>query len=343
VLAQSTVSFFAQMLGASAHREVKLSRAFAACFSASCTFRRVTLQAICRSCRLPPRAAKLDSWRCETEPRVSQGRLDIRLTPGSEGLQTLVLENKVAAPLTKEQLLRYRSAGSRFRLVAITKRYPEVGLTWLEKNRVVSLRWQDIHRALGVLPDARGADRFICLAFRAYLEELDMAHREDLTKADVSRVTRLFAAIAASRKSEIDAESAFRAAADLLALLDEVLRHSRERQPELEAWKRWGPSYFKWREREGPSSHFLAFRLLKHGWQEWFGAGIMFEDGSHDAYWVVSGQPTKRGEYIEEQHAIAKVCKRNGSLDADRMVRLYLDGLATSGMLRNGRGSATRR
>jgi hypothetical protein len=255
-----------------------------------------------------------------------------------------VLENKVSAPLTKEQLLRYRSGGSGSRLVAVTKRYPEVGISWLKKNGIVSLRWQDIHRALGAISGARGEDRFLCLEFRAYLEELDMAHRENLTQADIHSVTRLFAAIRSGRNSDLDAESAFRAGADLHQLLEEVIRHSRERQPELERWKRWGPSYLKWRESpEAPFYHLLLFRLLKRGWQEWFGAGIMFKDCSHDACWLVSGKPTKRGKYIEHRYAIARVCKRDGSLDPDRMVRLYLDGLAASGMLRSSRKRKNRR
>lgn len=328
-------SFFGEMLGNSAHRELKVSRAFAACFAGSQTFRRQTLRYICKSCGIPTRTATLDSWRCETEVTVARGRVDIRLVPDTTQTPTIILENKVAAPLTKEQLLRYKSRGSRTRLVVVTKHYPEVGGLWLRNNHIVSLRWQDFHRILGALDvGSRGVDRFLSQEFRTYLEELDMAHREDLTRTDIHRVAALFRTIDVPHVSDMDAEPGFRAGADMIHFLNEVLRRSRERQPELERWKRWGTRYFKWRpDRNSPWQHHLAFRLMKHGWQEYFGAGIMLAEGSQKPCWVVSGQST-RDKWIEYDHAITRVCKGNGVLDVDKLVHLYLDGLKKSGLLK---------
>lgn len=327
-------SFFLEMLGTHAKREVNVSRAFASCFSTSEAFRTTVLKVICRACGVKPRVASAP-WRCETEVHTSAGRPDIRLVPHDPRTPTLILENKVAAPLTKGQLLGYCSTDRRARVVAVTRRYPEVGRRWLRINRCASVRWQEIHKALGAVPRIKGADRFLCEAFRSYLEELDMAHREDITLADVAKVNKLVTAISSKRNSWMVADSALRTGADLLALLDQVLRGARDEQRAVEKWAANGPMYIKWHEPDGPPAHHFSFKLLKRGLKEWFGAGFMFVDG--EAFWVVQGKIGGGRPFFHRQYKIERVCAKTGVLDPERMLRLYLAGLKASGLLPVGR------
>lgn len=63
-------SFFREMLGSTADREVKVSRAFASCFQESQAFQRAVLQVVFRACRLKPSPRSMQ-WRCETEVHTS--------------------------------------------------------------------------------------------------------------------------------------------------------------------------------------------------------------------------------------------------------------------------------
>ena len=113
------------------------------------------------------------------------------------------LESKVQAPLKAEQMRRYRCNNRGEYLVAITKRSPEVGRAWIASAGAFSIRWQEVHRTLAQAP-ALGKDRYLCDSFCAYLEELGMAHRDDVTLADLNQLHRLFRHIGAARKSKID-------------------------------------------------------------------------------------------------------------------------------------------
>jgi hypothetical protein len=185
----------------------------------------------------------------------------------------------------------------------------------------------------------RGKDRFLCSAFALYLEELDMAYREELMPSDLKDLTRLVSAIESERNVALDAASAFSVGADILLLLEDVLRTARDERQELKSWVRWGPSYQKWRDEDGAVSHNFHFRVLKSGWKRWFGAGFMFKPGDSRIYWVVQGD-IGLGEPPYVQHRLGKVCMK-GHLDQERMLKSFLDGLDKSGLL-STRTRATR-
>jgi hypothetical protein len=245
----------------------------------------------------------------------------------------LVLENKVGARLTKDQLIKYRSA--RKKVVALTKRYPEVGPTWLREHQFVSVRWQAIHQALGAERHVTGADRFICGEFRSFLEELNMAYRDNPGAAEVAKVIKLLSAIQGTRNTTFDAQSSFDVAGNILRVLDDVLRDVLDRHPALERWARRGPSYYKWHGANGIVEHVFGFRLLKQGdWKrEWLGSDVLFLTGQRQARYVVQGMVGRPCTEFRQQHALRSVLDKTGHMDPAKMVELFSTGLGKSGLL----------
>lgn len=239
-------SFFRIVLGATARREVKVSSAFAACFASSRTFRRTILGLLWDCCRIGGRRPHPDNWRCRKEVVLSKGRLDLELSSADSRAPVFRLENKVEAPLKAAQLARYRSRHEGTRVVAVTKYAPDVGQRWLDEPKFYSLRWQQVHRALASDVGLRGTDAFLCREFCDYLEELGMAHREDIGQADFKDLHRFFRTVTAERQySGMDARNALDVCGSCLELLQDVARESIVRQPELARWVRSGPTYFK--------------------------------------------------------------------------------------------------
>jgi len=114
--------FFPHLLGTRQNREVKVSAAFATCFHHSKAFQSCVTKVLSRLCGV--RGAQAAQWSCQSEvhqPKV--GRIDLQVTGTRSGRDPIVfwIENKVEAPLTKQQLRRYRriAAGR----VAVTKHW----------------------------------------------------------------------------------------------------------------------------------------------------------------------------------------------------------------------------
>jgi hypothetical protein len=175
-----------------------------------------------------------------------QSRPDIHIQPGPNCFGPLFrLESKVAAPLRAEQLRRYRLDQNGQYLVVITKRPPEVGTAWIDRNGIFALRWQDVHRAVAAT-SAKGRDAYLCSSFARYLEELEMAHREDVNAADLAKVQRLFLRVTAQKNGGFNPADSFRVAHECLGVLDELMSAALEVKPKLAKWSRSGPTYYKW-------------------------------------------------------------------------------------------------
>ena len=219
-------SFFRIIAGRSA-LENPLSRLFSACFSHSPEFAKITLTTIWQKTGLSGSAQQLGGGRIDlilVPPSASESQLNRSYKP-------IHLESKVGSPLRKDQLQKYKESGTKI-LVAITKHWPEVSQEWLHRKQVKSMRWQDICRALRQAKCHGQKNRFICDNFRAYLEESEMAFREDITEKDLEDLRSLFLRIASPKTNDSKApRAAFLTANDCIGLLQDVRRLTQEKLP----------------------------------------------------------------------------------------------------------------
>ncbi|MFN7915706.1 MAG: PD-(D/E)XK nuclease family protein [Vicinamibacterales bacterium] len=318
-------AFFPRLLGSRHDREVKVSAAFAACFQHSPVFRECVVGLLGRVCKL--RKVRSEQWSCDTEVRVPNvGRIDIQLTgsrsDGSDAV-SFWIENKVEAALTEEQLRRYRRKATGRYLVALTKHPPETGSRWLLKKGILAVRWQEVHRALRRV-NAKGADRFLIHGFTDYLETLDMAHREDITLADLKRLDRLLAQIDSPKSSQMKIGRAFDIGSACLGVADDVLQivldtHGKR----LANWRRWGPSYLKWFENGESTGHHIGFRFHDAKFRNWFGAVFYFPgDPNADPKWFVNGHV--RGRDVDREYPFRRLTSSTGAIDAHRLADRFV-------------------
>jgi len=320
-------SFFHQLFGSRSHVEVNVSRAFAMCFRESPPFARAVLELLHRVCRLR-QSSKPASWHCRTEVSFSKGRPDIEIH--APGHPLFRLESKVGAPLTKNQLRRYRFKERGRYLVAVTKRPPDVGNLWVASQGAFAVRWQDVHRAVSCAR-TRGRDRYLRDSFCLYLEELGMAHREDVRVRDLERLNELFNAIAGDRRwVSVSPRNAFDVADSCLHLLREVARDAREEVPSLTNWARTGPFYSK-NNIDGRHYHHLGFWFHRQGGREKIGAGFTFRQDMAWSRWEVWRFQKNQQVDDSRYEPIARVCRR-GALDRGKMLRAFVKGARTLGM-----------
>jgi hypothetical protein len=317
-------SFFGEMLGDSSAREVKLTRAFSACFAESQRFAAVVLDILAKrtDCSEPLHPS---NYTCRPEVATERGRFDLLLESSRLRDPKFCLENKLGAPLTASQLTRYRGVDRRMKIVAVTKRPPEVGHCWLRDNGCFALRWQDVHEALGAARGLRGRDRFICGAFRDYLEDLEMAHATKLTGRGLQDLGRLFAQARSDRQyAAVDGAAAFERGVQCVDLVAEVMREAMDRRPVLREWSRSGPLYFKWRA-DGEDVDNVAFRFLRDGWKHWVGGAFEFRYARDKIVvaWINQAiSPAVRSE-LDRRH---KATTSNGKIvDAERLIELFLN------------------
>jgi hypothetical protein len=268
-------SFFGTLgaLSGTAQQENQFSRTFHACFEKSQFFRSQVLDELRAVCGIRMALPKAEQWNCAVEvptPSPGGGRIDIRLTSTSRTrrpLPVFYLESKLGSPLTREQLERYRKRGVKY-LIAITKSPPDVGRKEIADLGVFTLRWQDLHRRLVGKRGPTGSDRFIAQSLAAYMEELGMAYREDLTLKDLELCRRVLNTIATPDK-EIVPRNGFEIADACLSLLKDVrLRFVDEFHPELSTYHVWGPGYFNWIDDDGNRWDAFGWDLYKGKWSE---------------------------------------------------------------------------
>jgi hypothetical protein len=244
------------------------------------------------------------------------------------------IESKVGARLTKGQLRRYRLNEKGEYLVVVTKRAPEVESAWLRRNGIFAMRWQDVHRALDGV-SARGTDRYLCLSFNTYLEELRMAHREDIRADDLKRVSKLFERTTATHNTGLGAEDAFRLAADCLAELDELMTAALDAEPKLRKFSKWGPNYYKWfgpnGDRDPEHLLFFHFHTGQKKWHTSCGAGFVFQANGKAPQWQLEGKVRGKPEKTFRKR-IESVC-RDGLLDKEKMLRSFVRAATKIGVI----------
>lgn len=314
------------MLGTHSGHEIRVSRAFAACFAASPPFRNSVLQLLFTTCRLGRCGSGAD-WTCDAEITVSPTeRIDLQVQSPNGG-PVFQLESKVSARLTEGQMRRYRRlAGDKY-LIAITKSPPETGVRWLRQSGCYALRWQDVHRALKAGRGLRGSDRFLAEAFCEYLEEFGMAHREDVSLDQLQNLGRVFRTISGKGDFGIAVRDAFEVAASCMALLQDVCRDSADAQPRLARESLWGPNYYRHVDDKGVY-HTLVFRWhdKSPSWTKWwFGGALSFpQDEAGELGWEIEGD--LRGVHKRKHYTIQSVLNSDRMLDRTKMAKTVLQG-----------------
>lgn len=242
-----------------------------ACFEKSSFVREVVLNLVRVTCRIRSPMGDAAQWHCVAEvetPRPGGGRLDLRLgcvTDRGNRFPVFHLESKLGSPLRIEQLRRYRRHGVKY-VVAVTKHPPEVSKREIDAAGVFALRWQDFHRGLLKRRAPTSSDRFVVRSLVEYMEELDMASREDLTARDLENCRKLLNAISATRYREISPKDGFRNLDSCLALLRELRIEFIEDNPKFAGHHSWGPGYFSWFEERSRIWHALGWDLWKRRW-----------------------------------------------------------------------------
>jgi hypothetical protein len=307
-------SIFHQLFGGRSHVEVNVSKAFAMCFRESPPFAQAVVRLLCKTCGVPRPSANV-RWHCHTEVAFSKGRPDIEIY--APGVAPFRLESKVGASLTKNQLRRYRFERKNKYLIALTKRPPNVPRHWIDKQRAFAIRWQDVHRAVAGATTTR-RERYLPDAFCLYLEELGMAHREDVRPDDLKRLHELFSTIAPHKQGRMSPRNAFEVAESCLHLLREVARAARDEIPVLQNWSRRGPLYSKMPDSGRRYWHHLGFHFNKSRAREMAGAGFSFRQGSRQIKWEV--WRTRKNDGLEKQQMrpVTDVCGKKKALDRAR-------------------------
>lgn len=198
---------------------------------------------------------------------------------------SFILESKVGARLTRQQLKRYRR-GSGNNLVAITKEYPDEPRRWLKANNIAAIRWQDVYRCLTEMQPIAGVERFLQNSFIEYLEARDMAYAE-IYQHDIEKIRGMFRRISGPEKDY--GQINFSAATHCLEMLQDVLKDVEDEFPKLAntaRWHRWGPAYYKDND-DNFSWHNLAF-----GWWK------RRKGGGYPAVYLGIGFPEDEGKDI---------------------------------------------
>jgi hypothetical protein len=321
-------SFFKIIAGQNAS-ENDLSRFFRACFLNSPEFAQIMLTTIWREAGLSGSAPKADGWECDYQPATpvhGGGRPDLCLMP-SLGLgkraihRAIYLESKVGAPLTERQLQRYKKHGTEV-LVAITKNWPEVSQAWLKRNRVKSLRWQDICRALRQTKCHGQQNRFLCDRFATYLEESDMAYREGISQSDLSDVRSLLVQIASSVSDGSRVPHAsFKVADACFELLQDVKHLVREKRPKSKfiEWKSWGPGYFHYLDEDNSiTDHAFGFIFYPRIWHDQnFRCTIVFPVSTRKPYLLLHRDG--EGVMFRERYLTIRSVLFKRNLDAEKV------------------------
>lgn len=322
-------SFFGQLgtLAGSQQRENQLSRAFAACFNESRAFRVAMLALFWPALGHAKAPRSPERWRCSAEiatPIDGGGRVDLHLTYADASgavVQDFYVESKVESPLTERQVEKYRKHGVTSLLVITKYRAP----THVKISGVPRLRWQDVHRALHNRPGTAAVDRELCRWMLEYLEELDMAYREDLTVADLSSCGKLFRSVRSSKTwTQVAARNIFEIAHACTGMLDDLHQEFLDAHPKLEAapYHNSKTHYGKWVEPSDDSeSHHLRWTIVKHHWSKWqLGFSICWSEDPQDDgrfFVMLDGSTVK---YRDSSVALERFVT-NGAIDRTKLLR----------------------
>ena len=312
-------------LAGSSQRENQLSRTFAACFQESLSFRELALNVLRRVARVPDAQGNPTEWSCTAEvatPIPGGGRVDLRFTRRrARGDVNIHFESKVESPLTKAQLVRYQDSGVE-NLVVVTKYPPELTASELQQIGVPAVRWQDFHRALVTQENRKPLSRYLVHTFARYLEELGMAHPEDITLADVELCRRILRTAGSNSYDHISPRDGFAKADACISVLSDVRRQFIELHPKAAACRRWGPGYFVWHDDHGRKLHALGWNLE---WgsarrEGWFGCRLWIPDDNRAFAWAAQSG-TRHDEADQDQEVpLSRMTNRAGALEPKKLL-----------------------
>ncbi len=328
------------------HPEDQLTNCFSACFEHSPVFQMAVMDLLRSTChRTWPRSKSL-SWECRTQQperhKNRSGRFDIVLMPTRKGggkfpgPPMFVLESKLGAPLTRDQLGRYMMKPRARQLVAVTRHFPEVPRRWLRERNVQAIRWQDMYRQLAGSPMRGAKDRFIIESFLSYLEGHDMAYGE-IFERDFQAARNVFQKISGKSSSWWGGNLDFHAVGRLMDFLGELQKEILEKIGTRRGLSRHGPYY--WREEEESRQwHGIGVEVCRGSMRRYLYCAFYFsEEGRSYAYFEVHlGKLATGGSW----EPIRKPFSRPVSTFLDR--RRRLDEQKLLGALRNwvGRNGA---
>lgn len=333
-------TFFYLVAGDSAG-ENYLSRLFQACFAKSLSFRQIVLSTIWKSCSLPMPVPAANNWKCDYQPTTEiarGGRPDLCLRPPKDAKfrKLIFLESKLKSLLDERQLRKYRDHGADI-LVAVTKNRPEVPQYGFRQLGVKALRWQDFCRAMRQTAIKGPREQFICQSFAEYLEESEMAYREDLTTQHLEEIGVMLRKIALHKYSETTLGlTTFNYAHNCMQLLRDVRATVLERLPKLAQWTTWGPGYYHdFEEGDEETWHALGFSFTPNRWRKGervFSCRLFFyPNGS--TKWAVSAGKYDVSIDKENLHTVDSISSRikfsRGAivkaLDAEKMAKTVID------------------
>jgi hypothetical protein len=325
---------FFETLGALAsnQEENQLSRTFKACFDNSAYWRMQFGRLL--AARVPRLPVVSTDWTCGVEEGIKGriGRLDLHIR-SADGKPIVALESKVESALREDQIRKYLRHGVE-KIVVLTKYPPEVSDRFLRKRNVAAFRWQDIHRLLRQSKPKRHVDRFMLDAFAQYLESLDMAYPDVITKKDLAYMAAALRCVAngsGARPSEGTVpRSGFATASHCLDVLSVIAKKLRDAYPPLEHASQWGPGYTPWHNPRGKLWHVLSVRLVSKRLKSKSSALYLEILIPNDP-----GHPIWNVEYYyraEETQSFAKskinaFCSRQGILQVDGLFQDALENV----------------
>lgn len=244
--------------------EDRLTQVFCACFNGSRRFRQLFLRFIGHR-----RGA--DAFRARTQEQYATSgascRADILIgVPGR--LPSIVVENKIDAPLTTRQLKTYNRVGD-FRdahKIALVKHY-------FEMQRVPNwkiLHWADFHSTLAIgTKVASPTDSFILREFVEFLEGLGMARALIIERERLQELARFMQAVRDPKPYQhLNSITPFETATDYLGMLEDIVNQMHEEslfRKRLGKKARYSPWLAWWCEKDADKNPWLGvdIRLRK--------------------------------------------------------------------------------
>lgn len=337
------VDFFSTLgrLSARHHPEDQLSNTFCACFNFSVAFRESILKLLWKRCHLVGSIPQANLWECVTQivhkNRFGVCRHDILLrpidnaTPSPKRIVTFILESKLRARLIKDQLSKYlklyRGRPDQYRLVAITKRYPDIPISWLTAKGISCIRWQDIYRQLTFKSHSPAQDKLIIASFLTYLEECDMAYGE-VSLSDLKNIGTMFRSI--GRHSKEIGRVRFAPAVHCIEMLAEIQRNIKDSSSGLSEWHSWGPGYYFEDSDEEDTWHCLGFGFWKKNTRQSLSIyiGLAFrEDKTPDTRFYAHFWNDKTNDYHKPQECWSRVHNfqnRDTNIDREKIISTAL-------------------
>jgi hypothetical protein len=194
------------------------------------------------------------------------------------------------------------------------------------------LRWQDFCRALRQKTIKGQKEKFLCESFAKYLEESDMAYRDDITKEHLNDICTLLNKITSGKHINIGGK-AFNYTYHCLEFLRDVRASVLERIPKLNEWMSWGPFYIREASEEGeeaPQDLAFSFGRKWSSGEPYISGRIRFPPKGNVQWVVLWGKYEDPDEIPHSIGSVSSPIKAPSgrtvrALDADKMAKTFVD------------------